>query len=188
MLTSRLFVVHCFPSAIRLEEFIAVGAFRACAERRSGEALSNESVAHTVIDTTQTRTAVLRSRVLMNDRHHMPCHSTRDPASFRLGTLAAMDLPVACTLTDADLRQRRAGILDSVQRALLDIPSLPDGYMYGFEATSEILSQLARLVDLECQCCAFLTFQITVGAGKPICLEITGPPEAKDVIAGFFGS
>jgi len=48
--------------------------------------------------------------------------------------------------------------------------------------------ELARLVDLERQCCAFLTFRITVVAGKPICLEISGPPEAKPVIADFFGS
>jgi hypothetical protein len=47
---------------------------------------------------------------------------------------------------------------------------------------------LARLVDLERQCCAFLTFRIIVEAGKSIFLEITGSPEAKPVIADFFGS
>ena len=68
-------------------------------------------------------------------------------------------------------------------------PPLPNGYAYVFEATSEILSQLARLVDLERQCCAFLTFRIVVEAGlQPICIEITGPPEAKAIIADFFGS
>jgi hypothetical protein len=30
--------------------------------------------------------------------------------------------------------------------------------------------------------------RITVEAGKSICLEITGPPEAKALIAEFFGS
>jgi len=36
---------------------------------------------------------------------------------------------------------------------------------------------------------AFLTFRIIVATGQqPICLEITGPPEAKSVIADFFGS
>ena len=38
------------------------------------------------------------------------------------------------------------------------------------------------------QCCAFLTFRITVGTGKPICLEVTGSPDAKAVIADLFGS
>lgn len=99
-----------------------------------------------------------------------------------------MDTPVACTLTEVEMRVRRATILDTVRRGVLDISPLPDGYAYRFETTSEILSQLARLVDLERQCCAFLTFRINVEAGKPICLEITGPPEAKAVIADFFGS
>lgn len=82
------------------------------------------------------------------------------------------------------MRERRETILDSVRRAGLDVSPLPDGYAY----RSEILSQLARLVDLERQCCLFLTFRITVEAGKPICLEVTGPLEAKTVIADFFGS
>ncbi len=72
---------------------------------------------------------------------------------------------------------------------MLDITPLADGYSYRFEATSEILSQVARLVDLERQCCAFLTFRIIVEADRqPICLEITEPPEANAVIADFFGS
>jgi Phage integrase family len=80
-------------------------------------------------------------------------------------------------------------VLGRVRRAVLDVSPLPNGYAYVFEATSEILSQLARLVDLERQCCAFLTFRIVVEAGlQPICIEITGPPEAKAIIADFFGS
>jgi len=97
--------------------------------------------------------------------------------------------PIACTLTDAEMRERRETVLDSVRRAVIDITPLPDGYAYRFDTTSEILSHLARLVDLERQCCPFLTFRIIVKAGRqPICLEITGPPEAKAVIAGFLGS
>jgi hypothetical protein len=42
---------------------------------------------------------------------------------------------------------------------------------------------------LERRGCALQTFRITVGAGqRPICLEITGPPEAKAVIVEVFGS
>ena len=100
-----------------------------------------------------------------------------------------MELPVACALTEAEMRERREMILDPLRRAALDVSPLPDGSAYRFEATSEILAQLARLVDLERQCCAFLTFRIIVEAGRQaICLEITGPPEANAVIADFFGS
>ncbi len=100
-----------------------------------------------------------------------------------------MGLPIACTLTEAEMRERRKTILDAVRNSVLDVASLPLGYAYRFAPTSEVLTRLAHLVDLERQCCSFLTFRITIEAGnQPICLEITGPPEAKVVIGDFFGS
>jgi hypothetical protein len=87
------------------------------------------------------------------------------------------------------MRGRRGSILDFVRSSALDVTSLPLGYAYSFEPTTEVLAQLMRLVDLERQCCPFLTFRITIEAGnKPVCLEITGAAEAKAVIADFFGS
>jgi hypothetical protein len=99
-----------------------------------------------------------------------------------------MEPPVACTLTDAEMRERRRTILDGFRDAALDVLSLPLGYAYRFAPTSEVLARVVHLVDLERRCCPFLTFRIIVEAGnQPICLEITGPPEAKAVIADFFG-
>ncbi len=73
-------------------------------------------------------------------------------------------------------RERRRTILESVRRAVLSVTSLPLGYAYRFEPTSEVLAQLAHLVDFERQCCAFLTFRIGVeAANQGICLEVTGP-------------
>jgi hypothetical protein len=87
------------------------------------------------------------------------------------------------------LRERRATILDSVRAATLEITPLPLGYAYRFNSTSEVLTKLVQLLDVERQCCPFLTFKIVVEAGnQSIGLEITGPPEAKAVIANFFGS
>jgi hypothetical protein len=100
-----------------------------------------------------------------------------------------MELPIACTLTEAEMRERRQTILDSVREAILNVTSLPLGYAYRFEATSAVLAQLGRLVELERRCCPFLTFKIVIEAGsQPFCLEVTGPAEAKAVIADFFGS
>jgi hypothetical protein len=99
-----------------------------------------------------------------------------------------MEPPIACTLTDAEMRKRRRTILDGVRGATLDVASLQLGYAYRFAPTSEVLAKLVHLVDFERQCCAFLTFRIIVEAGnQPICLEITGPPEARALIADFFG-
>jgi hypothetical protein len=52
-----------------------------------------------------------------------------------------------------------------VRRTALDVSLLPDGYRYRFDATSENLSQLGRLVAWD-QCCAFLTFRIVDGVGQ----------------------
>jgi hypothetical protein len=99
-----------------------------------------------------------------------------------------MDSPIACSLSEAELSERRKMILDFVRSAAIDTISLPLGYAYRFEPTSEVLAHLSRLVELERQCCRFLTFRIIVEAGnQPICLEVTGPPESKPVIADFFG-
>lgn len=95
---------------------------------------------------------------------------------------------VACTLSEAQLQERRRTVLDVVARAVVRVESLPDGFAYTFAPTSQILIQLSQLVTLESQCCRFLTFKIIVEAGsKPITLEVTGPPGAKEMIADFLG-
>ena len=100
-----------------------------------------------------------------------------------------MDPPIACSLSEADLRERRRTLLDSVRHAAIGVTELPLGYAYRFDARSDILLILARLIDLERACCPFLTFTLVVEAGQqPIRLEITGALDAKAVIADFFGS
>lgn len=97
-----------------------------------------------------------------------------------------MDLPIVCTLTEAELRERRRTILDSFRDDVAETVSLPNGYIFKFAPHSEILARLARLVALEQECCRFLSFRIVVEASEnPVSLEVTGPPEAKSWIADF---
>jgi len=99
-----------------------------------------------------------------------------------------VDLPIICTLTEDELKERRRVVLDTVRQAVLSVVELPLGYAYTFQPTSDVLAQLTRLVDLERQCCKFLTFSIVVESGEaPIRLEVTGPTNAKTVIEEFFG-
>ena len=107
-----------------------------------------------------------------------------DPPGYAM----PMELPIACTLTEAEMRERRRTILDRLRHQALAVTPLPLGSIYRFEPTSELLARLAQLVELERQCCPFLTFKITVPSdNQPISLEITGPPEARPLIADFFG-
>jgi hypothetical protein len=95
-----------------------------------------------------------------------------------------MDFPIVCTLNEAELRDRREAILDVFRSLKVTATELPDGYSFTFPASSESLQRIAELVDLERQCCAFLTFKIIVEAGNAAMrLEVTGPAAAKNVIA-----
>jgi hypothetical protein len=99
-----------------------------------------------------------------------------------------MDLPIACTLSEAELQQRRREILDCVRAATLKTSELRNGYVYELPFGSDTLTMLARLVALEHGCCPFLTFRIALEAGaETVTLEVTGSSEAKPVIANFFG-
>ena len=98
------------------------------------------------------------------------------------------DLPVVCTLTEGELRERRRTVLDSIRESATEVVAIPNGYCYRFKPTPILLSQLSNLVEMERQCCQFLTFRIVVEPQQPIALEVTGPPQAKEAIADFFGS
>ena len=100
-----------------------------------------------------------------------------------------MDLPIICTLTEAELQERRRTILAGVRSAVLKIVPLNDGYVFEFASSPQMLERLGYLVGLESQCCRFLNFKIVVDAGSERArLEVTGAPEAKTMIADFFGS
>jgi hypothetical protein len=98
-----------------------------------------------------------------------------------------MNLPIACTLTEAELRQRRQIIMATFQGMRINASELDDGYAFSFPASSEALQSIAELVDMERQCCPFLTFKIVIeAANASMRLEVTGPGEAKKVIAEYF--
>ncbi len=108
--------------------------------------------------------------------------------SAEAGYDAWMDTPIACTLSEAELRERESTILHSIRQSVLEVIRTADGYEYRFKPTSEILISVTQLVDLERQCCAFLTFRIVVEPQRPIRLEIAGPPEARAIIDSLFAT
>ena len=57
-----------------------------------------------------------------------------------------MELPIACTLTEVELRERRQAIMDTFSKTHVSVSELPDGYAYSFAANSDTLSQIAELV------------------------------------------
>jgi len=103
---------------------------------------------------------------------------------FEWVNMHRMDLPIACSLTGPELAERRRMILDAVRKARVRAVRLPTGYAYEFDA--EMLEPVRNLVELERQCCPFLTFNI-IDSEAVIRLEVTGSPEATGLIEHFFG-
>ena len=90
------------------------------------------------------------------------------------------ELPIACTLTPAELQERRAGLLPGLlARAMERIP-VPDGYRWRFAPADDLLPALASVIDAERRCCRFLHFVVAVEPdGGPISLEVSGPPGTR---------
>lgn len=96
------------------------------------------------------------------------------------------DLPIACTLGPAALKARREDLLGGLVRRADERVELPSGYRVRFAATDDILPVIATVVEVERQCCRFLTFQVTIEPdGGAIWLDFTGPPGTREFLAGM---
>ena len=93
------------------------------------------------------------------------------------------DVPIACTLTERELAERRGGLLTELRRHREDIRWLPDGAAFRYPATPAVVELVTAFVRLERRCCPFLRFRLTVEpAGGPVWLELTGGPGTREFL------
>ena len=98
-----------------------------------------------------------------------------------------LSLPVACSLTDSELQERRRDVLQKVRGAASDAEEIEGGFAYHFSSGESLITELADLVKFEHKCCPFLKFRITVEPGDgPVHLEITGPQGTKEFLSEIF--
>jgi hypothetical protein len=100
-------------------------------------------------------------------------------------------LPIACSLTDSEFRERRNTVLREVKQMMLEAKEIADGYVYRFlsddDSLAQIVNLVVNLVRLERKCCQFLQFRITVEAGEgDAWLELTGAEGTKQFLASLF--
>ena len=101
--------------------------------------------------------------------------------------MTEVDLPIACSLTAPELQERRAGVLQKVRAAALEVKESENGFAYRFPSDGSLLADLSTLIQLEHQCCPFLRFSLIVEPGDgPVWLELTGPPGTKEFLASNF--
>jgi hypothetical protein len=97
------------------------------------------------------------------------------------------ETPIACTLGPDQLEDRLAFIDRLISDALVGQDEIAGGVRSRFRDTPEVEARVRELVAAESSCCGFLSFAISRPDGE-LWLEITGAPEARPVIDGFFAA
>ncbi len=105
-------------------------------------------------------------------------------AALRDAVMSTPEIPIVCTLTSEELRERRTTLLDRVGRAVQERQEREQGFAYRF--APDAFDDLVQVIRLERQCCAFLRFSLTAEPGNgPLWLEVTGPVGTKDFLGSF---
>lgn len=97
------------------------------------------------------------------------------------------ELPIACTLTEPDLKDRRNTVLQKIVPSILERRELEDGFAYRFPTEDDWLVGLNEFIRYERQCCPFLRFVLIVEPDNgPLWLELRGPASTKEFLASLF--
>ena len=93
------------------------------------------------------------------------------------------DMPVACCLTSAELREREATILAQFRSAVIDTEELLNGYAFRVPDDRKWVAITAEMIVAERECCPFFTFELVAQPGKgPVVVRVTGPAGTKDFL------
>jgi hypothetical protein len=96
-----------------------------------------------------------------------------------------MDQPIACTLSSDDYRTRVADLAALADRALRAREPTLGGARLTFAGDERTEHELRAAIAAEATCCAFLRFGLE-RRGDVLVLDVSGPPEARPVIAALF--
>jgi hypothetical protein len=97
------------------------------------------------------------------------------------------EIPIACSLNDKQLQERRKTVLSKVRESLNGSDELENGFSYRFVFSETLLSNLATLMNLERKCCPFLNFKLILeSAGDIVSLELTGKNGTKETVRTLF--
>jgi hypothetical protein len=96
------------------------------------------------------------------------------------------ETPIACTL-DADERPGRVAAWSEILARVRARTATADGARRLELDETVDLAQLVSLVAAEQQCCAFLSFSITVDR-RGRALEVRAPADAESIVDALFGA
>ena len=90
------------------------------------------------------------------------------------------EIRIACSLTNAEFREREALLLARFKAGVSATTELPEGFAFHAPGDKAWISLLAELMVAERECCPFMRFELTAEPNMgPVTLSVTGPPGAK---------
>ena len=96
----------------------------------------------------------------------------------------AANLPIACTLTPAELANMRNGLLPGLLDRADAAEPIPGGFRWRFHPQASLVKEAAAVIDAEHRRCRFLRFLLLVEPGDgPVWLEVTGPKGTEDFLS-----
>jgi hypothetical protein len=95
-------------------------------------------------------------------------------------------LPIACTLSAEDQRQRTEEITVLFEHVMA-VREMPMGYAFAFPAGTDWAHALLDYIVEERACCPFFTFELTFSTPHDrIWLTLSGGDNVKELIGGMF--
>jgi hypothetical protein len=93
------------------------------------------------------------------------------------------DMPIACCLTSAELRERAATLLAQSRSAVIGTEELRDGYAFRVSGDGKWIAMIAKMIVAERECCPFLMFEFVAQPNMgPVIVSVTGPNGVKEFL------
>ena len=93
------------------------------------------------------------------------------------------DMPIACCLTSAELRERAATLLAQFSSAVIGTEELRDGYAFRLPGDGKWIETIAKMIVAERECCPFLTFELVAQPNMgPVIVRVTDHACTKDFL------
>jgi hypothetical protein len=93
------------------------------------------------------------------------------------------DIPVACCLTSAELREREATLLAQFRSAVIGTEELRDGNAFRVPGDCKWIGLIAELIVAERECCPFLAFEVAaLPKMGPVIVRVIGPAGTKEFL------
>jgi hypothetical protein len=87
---------------------------------------------------------------------------------------------IACSLTTAELRNRRSLLLAQFRSVAIQAEELEHGYVFRVPGDGKWIELLAQLIVAERECCPFLSFEMDASPNMgPVTLGVAGPDGTK---------